>query len=304
MSAVQPRFFLVLGLIATGLALGIWLLLSSGNSTAQATTTPVAAASLPGVVTARAAVGAGQILQPDDLAEVQWTNGRPPATAIIAGSAQAKALVGAVTRRTLAAGEMLVPGAVIAPGERGFLAALVTPGFRAIAVSVDASTAAGGLIWPGDRVDVVMTQEIKADGVSLGQRVVSETILTDARVLSTDQTLQQATEAKDPKAEVVEGPRSVPATVTLEVLPEAAERLTVASTLGQLHLTLRGVAAESADWSDSFGRTRDATWAGAVSPALATVVIDKPQSTSAGAVAPQPEAAPGVRIYRGSDGGK
>lgn len=312
LAGLRPRFLLLLALLLTVLGLAVWLLLAGGNDSAPASAAPVAEVRLPQVVTVARPIGAGEILRPEDMAQVAWAAGRAPANAILAGSAQAEALVGSVTRRPLAAGELMVPGMVIAPGDRGFLAAVVTPGNRAIAVSVDAATSAGGLIWPGDRVDVILTQEISEDGVPLGQRVLSETILADARVLSTDQTLATAaggsTGAAEAAGEVVTGPRRVPATVTLEVAPEEAERVTVATTLGRLHLTLRAVAQGDGDapydggWSAQDGAPT--TWAGQVSPGLAAVRI-APRGGDAApvAVAQRADPAPtGVRIYRGSQG--
>lgn len=312
MSRVRPRFFILVALLLAMIGLGVWLLLPGGRDAAPAAAAPVAPVRLPAVVTVATAVDAGAILRPENLAEVEWAAGTAPANAILVGSPEAEALLGAVTRRPLAAGELLVPGAVIAPGERGFLAAVVTPGNRAIAVSVDAASSAGGLIWPGDRVDVILTQEIREDEVPLGQRVLAETILADARVLSTDQTLAQAaTPASGPAdqaSELVAGPRRVPATVTLEVTPEEAERVTVAGTLGRLHLTLRAVAHDPADdaydggWSVADGAP--ATWAGSVSPALDSIrLASRSTEPSAARAAPAATPAPGgVRIYRGSQG--
>lgn len=317
----RPRFFLLLALAAIGIAVAVHLVLGAGRAgSAQAAPTPVAA-NAPKLLTVRGSLPPGHILQPGDLAEVRWPVGNPPAGAIAAGSPEAKALAGAVTRRSFAAGELLVRGSVISPGERGFLAAIVSPGHRAIALSVEAETSAGGLIWPGDRVDIILTQEIREDGVPLAQQVVSETILENVRILSTDQKLGSATDS----AETVEGkvePRRVPTTVTVEVTPEQAERVTVGGTLGRLHLTLRGVAAEEAaagpaEPADGVAAPvavpgRKVTWAGGVSPALGTV---RPWAQTALSAAPAAQAptAPaqpkgdaarqsGVRVYRGSAG--
>ncbi len=298
----RSRLILSLLLLAACIAAGLHFAFGSARGPAIAATTSAPEKSLPAVITIRKPLPPGHILQPADLAEVRWANSNPPQSAIIAGSPEAAALPGGVTRRAFATGEMVVPGSVITPGERGFLAAIVTPGHRAIAVSVDAVTAAGGLIWPGDRVDIILTQEIRDEGVPLAQRVVSETILSDVRILSADQKLEQAGNAEKGVEGAIE-PRRVPATVTVEVMPQDAERLTVAATLGRLHLTLRGVAA-----TDLPGISFDtpATWAGHVSPALASVRAAQPGGYSAAPERPAaPAAAPaGIRIYRGSEGAK
>ncbi len=323
----RPRFFLLLALAAIGIAVAVHLLVGTSRSGRAEASPAKVAVKAPKVLTVRAVLPPGHILRPDDLSAVRWPEGAPPPGAILAGSPEAEAIAGAVTRRSFAAGELLVKGSVISPGERGFLAAIVSPGHRAIALSVEAETSAGGLIWPGDRVDIILTQEIREDGVPLAQQVVSETILENVRILSTDQKLDSAADS----AGTVEGkvePRRVPTTVTVEVTPEQAERVTVGGTLGQLHLTLRGVAGEAgaaqpvpATSGEPIegvappvpGPERKVTWAGAVSPALGTVRPRVSGGLSASPSAPAPASpAPqqrgdaarqsGVRVYRGSAG--
>lgn len=300
----RPRFLFMLMLLVTILAGGVqWALSAPDAKAAPAVAAPVLAAGTV-LVSVAGSLPPGHMIQPGDLAELPWRSETLPAGAIAAGSDAARALVGSVTRRAFASGELILPGAVILPGEHGFLSALIAPGHRAIAVAVEASTAAGGLIWPGDRVDVILTQELRDDNVPLGQRVLSETILSDARILSTDQKLDPAAQtAADPAA--IAGRPGIPATITLEVTPADAERVTVAGTLGRLHITLRAVASEAPAAPSA------ATWAGSVSPGLATVRRQPAQSLSAAPVMPAPAASPAassaasgelVRIYRGSNG--
>lgn len=300
----RPRFLAVLLVLALLLAGVIQFAASARRVEAApvAAQTPLAALA---VITAATDLPPGHIIRAGDLAELVWPQAEPPPGAIIAGSAAARAVVGAVSRRALATGELLQPAAVIRPGEHGFLAALVAPGNRAIAIAVDATSSASGLIWPGDRVDVILTQELRDDAVPLAQRVLAETILADVRVLSADQRLATASGSDSSSgAGVLAGDAAkpgVPATVTLEVTPAQAERVTVAATLGRLHLTLRGVESEAA-------APVAAMWAGTVSPGLTNIRRTPPASLSAAPVSPagQPVAragiggSVGVRIYRGS----
>lgn len=305
---MKPRAVL-LGTFTAGLiGIGGYLALGAGEAETQsvAAAIPVRATA---VMTARAALPPGHMLRPDDLVALPWPGETVPAAAIVEGSSHAQKLAGSVTRRAFVAGEMVVDGATIAPGERGFLAAIVAPGKRAVAISVDAANAAGGLIWPGDRVDVVLTQEIEGDGIAAAQRVVGETILSDARVLSSDQRLGTAadTGAAASAADAVKPETRIPTTVTIEVDQAEAERVAVAATLGKLSLALRAVMPGTADATASDGGP---TWAGRVSPALTQVRIRPPAQSAPVAAATAPGAAPaaaavprGVRIYRGSQAG-
>ncbi|WP_310476553.1 Flp pilus assembly protein CpaB [Sandarakinorhabdus sp.] len=297
----RPRFLAVLTLLAVLIAGAVQFALSARRVDAA----PVQQAAAPAlaIVTVAASLPPGHMIRPGDLTELAWPQGDPPPGAIVSGTPQAQELAGSVTRRTLDAGELVHAAAVIRPGERGFLSALVAPGNRAIAIAVDATTSAGGLIWPGDRVDVILTQELRDDAVPLAQRVLAETILSNVRILSADQRLTPAGQSAPSPTDVASDPAKpgVPATVTLEVTPVEAERVTVAGTLGRLHLTLRGVTSAANE------APVPAMWAGGVSPSLAGVRQRPTQALSAAPVAPVTAAAPAarpdsVRIYRGSNG--
>ena len=69
----------------------------------------------------------------------------------------------------------------------GFMAAMLTPGMRAVSIVISAESGAGGFILPNDRVDVILTR--KFDGTP--PRVVAKAILSNVRVLAVDQTFTQ-----------------------------------------------------------------------------------------------------------------
>src|SRR5260370_34203127 len=113
------------------------------------------------------------------------------------------------------------------------MAAVLTPGNRAITVPVTPSSGLAGFVFPGDRVDVILTLTIQPgkDGEKdATERRGSETVLTDIRVLATDQ------RADDQKREV-----AVATTATLEVTPRQAEAIAVGSEMGKLSLSLRSL---------------------------------------------------------------
>ena len=151
-------------------------------------------------------------------------------------------LRGALLRRYLDAGVAVVRGDVLRPRDRGFLAAVLRPGTRAIAIAVgvDAVTGAAGLIWPGDQVDLILTQEMDAASTPVSGCVVGETVLTNVRVIAVDQHFTQGASA-GLVATGGNNQRSVARTVTLEVQPDQAERVAVAERLGRLSLTVRSM---------------------------------------------------------------
>jgi pilus assembly protein CpaB len=146
-------------------------------------------------------------------------------------------LRGALLRRFLEANEPLQRGDLLRARDRGFLAAVLEPGTRAVSVAVDAVTGVSGLIWPGDKVDVILTQELDAQNVPLSRRVFGETVLTDVRVIAVDQQITQGGVANGS----AEGVGKLAHTVTLQVASDQAERVAVANRLGRLALAVRAV---------------------------------------------------------------
>jgi pilus assembly protein CpaB len=141
-------------------------------------------------------------------------------------------------RYPITAGQPLTVGALVKPGDRGFLAAALGPGMRAVTVPVSERTGVAGFIFPGDRVDLMLTQTVEGEGRPLK---TSETVLRNLRVLATDQSTEQVTNEQGKT--VVRNFN----TVTLEVTPKLAEKVAVAQTLGTLSLVLRSLADNQAE---------------------------------------------------------
>src|ERR1700722_2341997 len=100
----------------------------------------------------------GVLLKPDDLTTVTMAKSAVPEGARTDSSTARAELLGAMVRRTVPADEVLLPIHVMRAGARGFLAAVLGPGLRATTVGVDAVTGTAGLIWPGDHVDLILTE--------------------------------------------------------------------------------------------------------------------------------------------------
>jgi pilus assembly protein CpaB len=139
-------------------------------------------------------------------------------------------LENARARAQLFDGEPVSAQKLVMPNTSGFMAAVLPKGMRAISVAISAETGAGGFILPNDRVDVLLTTKQDTAGVS---RNVSETILSNVRVLAIDQTFQ----TNDKGEQVVVGK-----TATLELEPAQTEVVAYAEQSGQLSLTLRSIA--------------------------------------------------------------
>lgn len=199
---------------------------------------PSATKATPMVLVAKGNLPAGQFVRPENLRWMPWPEDGVAANYIVEDKHRIEDFVGAVVRSGLADGEPITETRVVRPGDRGFMAAVLTPGLRAVTVPVTVSSGNAGFVFPGDRVDLILTFSVKvtnAPGASGGapqdEHRASETLLTDIRVLAVDQRVDD--QAKD----VV-----VAKTATLEVTPKQAEIIAVASSLGQLSFSLRSLA--------------------------------------------------------------
>jgi len=210
---------------------------AGANSAAAAPAVPLG----PKVLVARKALPVGTLIDAESLAYQAWpqelvqnayyTEGSP-------GSDPAK-LIGTVVRNPITAGQPVTKGSLVGPNDRGFLAAALGPGMRAVTVPVSNTSGVAGFIFPGDRVDMVLTQVVTGGGDGPPLKV-SETIVRNLRVLATDQRI----DSKD-----AEGKIEVKtfASVTFEATPRIAEKVAVAQSMGTLSLALRSIADNTAE---------------------------------------------------------
>lgn len=147
---------------------------------------------------------------------------------------------GKIVRRLIAPGEPITDAMLFRRADAGFMAGALEPGKVAISVEVTPATGGTGFIKPGDRVNVMLTHDLRDTlpstviaqaglrGIAL--RHVSETVVESVRVMAVDQTFEE----NDGEPEEVE-------TVTLEVDPSQAETIALAETMGDVTLVLRGL---------------------------------------------------------------
>ncbi|MEG3179254.1 Flp pilus assembly protein CpaB [Sphingomonas sp. LT1P40] len=229
------------------------LMVGSSAPVADAAPVPGGPAAVTGVevLVATKALPVGTILGPESLKFIPWPQEMVEGAYFKREGTDLKSLQGTVVRFPISAGQPISQGALVKPGDRGFLAAALGAGMRAVTVPVSAQSAVAGFVFPGDRVDLILTQSVAGGGDGPPLKA-SETVLRNMRVLATDQrTDKQQDEAGNTVV-------STYSTVTVEATPRIAEKIAVAQTLGSLSLSLRSIA-------DNQGELEQAIAAGEVS---------------------------------------
>jgi pilus assembly protein CpaB len=213
------------------------MFVGAGADQAAAAPVPVG----PKVLVAKKALPAGTIIDPESFAYQPWPKELMQSAYYVEGSPDGdpRKLLGTVVRYPITAGQPVTRGSLVGPQDRGFLAAALGPGMRAMTVPVNVNSGVGGFVFPGDHVDIVLTQNVSGGGDGPPLKV-SETIIRNVRVLATDQRISEKDE--DGKTQV----RTF-SNVTFEVTPKLVEKIAVAQSLGTLSLSLRSIADNGAE---------------------------------------------------------
>jgi len=185
------------------------------------------------VLVAATDLPAGILLQDNHLRWQIWPSDAVPETYFVKPKADNQpnpisSLLGAVVRKGISTGDPISRGRILQSGARGFLAAVLRPGYRAMSIQVTATSGIAGLVFPGDRIDLILTHAVKRGGVD---RRASETVLTNLRVLAIDQTIDDQS-----------GSPRVFKNATLELTPKQTEMLAVVGEIGRLSMVLRSLA--------------------------------------------------------------
>jgi pilus assembly protein CpaB len=195
----------------------------------------------PKVLVAKKALPVGTIIDADSFTFQPWPKELLQSAYYMEGQPDGdpKKLLGTVVRNAITAGQPVTRGSLVGPQDRGFLAAALAPGMRAITVPVNISAGVAGFVFPGDHIDLVLTQQVQGGGDGPALKV-SETIIRNLRVLATDQRITSTDEEGKTKVQTFSN-------VTLEVTPRIAEKVAVAQSLGSLSLSLRSIADNSSE---------------------------------------------------------
>ena len=216
-----------------------------GQPAPVATAQPAPVPTGPKVMIATKALPVGTIITADMVKFQPWPEELIENAYFVEGPKfDPKSVMGTVVRFAVPAGQPVTQGNLVKPGDRGFLAAALGPGMRAVTVPVNAQSAVAGFVFPGDRVDLILTQSVAGGGDGPPLKA-SETVLRNLRVLATD---QRADKQVDDKGNTLVVPY---ATVTLEVTPRIAEKISVAQQVGTLSLSLRSIADNASDLEEA-----------------------------------------------------
>lgn len=188
-------------------------------------------------------LGIGRELQDGDLRWQEWPEASVfPGALVRKNNEKSSEVLTGRLARDIAKGEPLTNAALLSQAGGNFVAASLEDGMRAISIGVSAESMVSGFLGPGDYVDVILTykevirtedddprvQEMIEKNI---EKLATETILQNVKILAVDQTAQRPEEDKI----------KVGKTVTLAVSVQDAERLSLARKLGDLTLVLRSV---------------------------------------------------------------
>ena len=174
---------------------------------------------------------AGTLARDEDFAVRSAPSDSVPSGAILDSPDAKTGLRGSLVRTFLDTGSPVTAQDVLRPRDRGFLASVLAPDTRAISINVDPESGVSGLIWPGDYVDVVLTQ--MNDKTDARASLAGETVLQDVRVIAINQEIVQGAPANNAAA----GKETH--TVSLQLAPDQVKKIAVAKDLGKLSLAIR-----------------------------------------------------------------
>jgi pilus assembly protein CpaB len=279
---VRVAFFILMSLGLIGFGTVAWI-----------TTRPMGLGGPPptrAILIAAAQIDAGSLLTSDNLQQKEIPITEVTKEYNLDTPDVRRGLMGAMVKRNLGAGEAIRSDDLMRPSDHGFMAAVLSPGMRAVTINVDAASGSSGLIWPGDRVDLILTQ-VNNDA-SLGKRISAHTVLSNVRVVAVD-------------AQLVAGPNRNAAaivdaanrTVTLEVDEDQAQRVAVGMRLGRLSVSVR--ASSTVAGNAKTPTKNDATFAQDILPDLVEKPAAAPVAPVIVAAPPPAPVEPPMRVFSG-----
>jgi pilus assembly protein CpaB len=218
--AAKPRSAIIVGILAVAIA--VFASISLYNYLKGQEEKVKQAVATETIIIAAKQIPGGSTIDSSMVKDADWPKANLPQGSF---SSQEN-VTGRRARAIFVPGEPIVDAKLVPEGGvGGILTYKIPEGHRAMTVGVGQVAGVAGFITPGDKVDVVLTL------TPLGSKeTVSKIVLQNVPILATGQILEQQPEGQ---------PIVVP-TVTMDVTPEIAEKLAIASTQGRLQLVLRG----------------------------------------------------------------
>jgi pilus assembly protein CpaB len=235
---------LIILLVAAGAAIGAVFLVRAMQQPAPAVAAVPTEPKKPAtfakqILVAKAAIPVGKFIVADDLKWQGWPDNAATGAFIDQkGNPEGlEKMVGAVARFDLVEGEPVTATKLVHPGDSSFMAAMLSPGTRAMTMEISPETAAGGFILPGDRVDVLVTREVEnvQGSANTVANFRSDLILANVRVLAIDGVYGPP--SSEGQAAVLIGTRA-----TIELNERDTTLINAAEKAGDLSLSLRSIA--------------------------------------------------------------
>lgn len=226
----MPRnsIFLLMGAVLLGL-----IAVFSVRTYLTASPQPLHSAPTPVVTTSPVIVAAAPIEFGTKLTKEMFHEAQLPAAIVPDGSFKAMDdVIGKGDRRALrriGRNEVILASAVSGASDRLSTSGMIDAGKRAAAVKLSDVAGVGGLVQPGDRVDVMVTRTVPNSA-----EVFTDLLFQNVRVLALDQDSNLAREGDNLK--------KVPTSATIEVTVAQAQKLALAQITGTVSLALRSVA--------------------------------------------------------------
>lgn len=261
--SIRRMLFLLVALIASGSTIVVGRMWLQSQKPAPVVAEAQPEVTVPLVLVAKGNIPAGTFLRPENLRWEHWPENGIAPSYVLSTKRTFEDYAGAVVRVGLNDGEPITDARVLKPGDKGFLAAVLTPGSRAITVNLTPSSGLAGLVFPGDRVDLVASFKIEFEnkqGTTHLPRYASETVESNLRVLAVDQRVD------DQNKEIV-----VAKTATLEVTPKQAEVIAIVGEIGKFSLSLRSLPTEGEQDPSDQEAANSYTWDNEAARMLAPV---------------------------------
>lgn len=231
---MKPARLVVLGVAIAAGGVAAYLASHGRNPAPEPAKAPVVSLETVEVLVAKNDLSRGDVIANTEIGWQVWPKVSANGNFIVKSARPdaVKEFTGAIVRVSVQAGQPIFDPMVVLAKGSGFLAAILPKGMRAVALDITAETAAGGFILPEDHVDILLTRHDKsAEKITGTEKIVSDTILRNVRVLAVDQAVEEKSGQK-----VVVG-----RTATVELTPEQVETLAMARQQGSLSLSLRSL---------------------------------------------------------------